>query len=282
MLSIRFPNTKALIFGQILVCVLLCAVGASSQQPRKAGAGIAWRVKGSWQIQGKDHPLRTGDPVNPAALLQPDATASDHSVIILLPDGQRFLYECFTVADCARGFRVPALIHPPDTFAVSMLARIGAVLSSKPDAAPSARADHAPQTARQQGLAVLGPDNRVTVTGLLTALPSGRYTFDLRPLDHAYPPQFHLVLQKTKPSIEFALPGPGLYDITISDALNTPRVDIFLAAIRPAQMSHFQSFHRAEHLMTEWNDSYAGWPIDDFLRAYLEALTQDAKSYPHS
>jgi hypothetical protein len=29
--------------------------------------------------------------------------------------------------------------------------------------------------------------------------------------------------------------------------------------------------------MEKWNDDYAGWPIDDFLRAYLESLTQSAK-----
>jgi hypothetical protein len=29
--------------------------------------------------------------------------------------------------------------------------------------------------------------------------------------------------------------------------------------------------------MERWNDDYAGWPIDDFLRAYLESLMQSAK-----
>jgi hypothetical protein len=30
-------------------------------------------------------------------------------------------------------------------------------------------------------------------------------------------------------------------------------------------------------MMEEWNDDYAGWPIDYFLRAYLESLVENAK-----
>jgi hypothetical protein len=85
------------------------------------------------------------------------------------------------------------------------------------------------------------------------------------------------VLQKTAPSVELALPAAGIYTLTITDALNTPRVDLFLAAIRPAQSLRFQSFSRAKERMEQWNDDYAGWPIDDFLRAYLESLMQSAK-----
>jgi hypothetical protein len=60
--------------------------------------------------------------------------------------------------------------------------------------------------------------------------------------NHDYSPQFRLTLEKTAPSVEFALPAPGLYDITITDALNTPRINLFLAAIQPSQSADFQSF----------------------------------------
>jgi hypothetical protein len=33
--------------------------------------------------------------------------------------------------------------------------------------------------------------------------------------------------------------------------------------------------------MEDWNDDYAGWPIDDFLRAYLESLMQSAPPASH-
>jgi hypothetical protein len=177
--------------------------------------------------------------VEPASLLQPDETAADHSITILLPDGQRILYECFTVANCARGFRLPSFIRKPDSFALDMLARIGANLARNQDTPSS--------------------EHRTVAPG-----------------NHDYSPQFRLTLEKTAPSVEFALPAPGLYDITITDALNTPRINLFLAAIHPSQSADFQSFPQARATMEKWNADSAGWPIDDFLRAYLASLVEIA------
>jgi hypothetical protein len=278
MFSFRFLHWRPSISRKFLACALLFAAGAGSLQAKVVTAGLAWQVRGTWQLAGAGGPLRAGDAIPPASLLQPDDTAGDHSITVLLPDGQRVLYECFTVADCARGFRVPTLIHKPDAFAVDMLARIGAILSNKPDAAPSARrTGHSPQTSRQEAVATLTAANRVRVAGLISELPPGNYTYDLRPFNHTEQPQFHLALQKTGPSVVLALPAAGLYEITITDALHVPRVDLLLAAIHPAQSVRFGSFRHARATMEAWNDDYAGWPIDDFLRAYLESLMQSAR-----
>lgn len=260
-------------FRKFLVWLFLFAVSASSLHAEKTNAGLAWHVKGAWQLDGKGAPIRAGDAIPPASLLQPDETVGNYSINILLPDGQHVLYECFTAVDCARGFRVPALLSRPDPFALNMLARIRSVLSGQQDAAPNAhRAEPAPQMARQTAVAVLDAANRVQVAGLIADLPEGRYTYELRSVNNSYPPQLHLVLEKTAPAIELPLPAAGLYDITITDALNTPRVNLFLAAIRPAQSARFQSFQRARATMKKWNEDYTGWPIEDFLRAYLESL----------
>jgi len=279
MFSFRLPNGQPLLSRKVLVCGLLLAIGTGPLHAKKAYVGLAWQVQGTWQVEGKGTPIRTGDAIAPASLLQPSNTAGSHSIIVLLPDGQRVLYECFTVADCARGFRVPALIHTPDAFATEMLARIRAVLSSKRATEPDGRrTGPSTQTSRQEDVEVLDAGNHVRVAGLIGGLPKGNYTYDLRPLDPTYPPQFQLPLEKTAPSIELMLPAAGLYSITITDALNTPRVDLLLAAIHPAQSAHFESFDRAGETMEKWNDDYAGWPIDDFLRAYLESLMQSAKT----
>jgi hypothetical protein len=264
-------------FRKFLVCTLLLFQSAATMQAKKASAGLAWHVLGTWQIAGKRTPVRAGDAIEPASLLQPDETTDGHSITILLPDGQRILYECFTATDCARGFRVPSLIRRPDPFALDMLARIGAILSNSHSAALNERrAQHAPQTARQEAVAVLDASHCVRIGGLIADLPNGRYTYDLRPRNRDYPPQFRLTLDKTAPSIELALPGTGIYDITITDALNTPRIDLFLTTIRPSQSADILSFRHARALMERWNDDYTGWPIDDFLRAYLESLVQSA------
>ena len=265
--------------GKFLACFFLWMLCLTSLHAKTATAGVAWQVQGTWQAAGEGAPIRTGDAIQPGSLLQPDDKVGGHSVVVLLPDGQRLLYECFTRVDCARGFRVPPLAAQPNAFALEMLARIRAVLSAKNhNVSNKYHPGSAAQISRDEAVAVLNGGNHVRIAGLLTELPKGRYTYDLRPLNPAYPPQFHLILEKTAPTIDLALPAPGLYDITITDALDTPRINLFIAAIRPAQSPEFKTFRRAGEVMEEWNENYAGWPIHDFLRAYLESLAQSAKS----
>jgi hypothetical protein len=59
-----------------------------------------------------------------------------------------------------------------------------------------------------------------------------------------------------------------------------PRINLFLGGIGPAQSPEFESFRHAKEVMAQWNEDYAGWPIHDFLRAYLESLAQSAKPIP--
>jgi hypothetical protein len=261
---------------KVLAISLLWPLTAGSMPVKRPALGIAWKVQGKWQVDGKW--IRSGDAVKPASLLQPDDQSGSHSIIVLLPDGQRVLYECFTPADCARGFRVPSLTSKPDAFAIDVLARIQGVLAAKQEHPSDAHnPDHALPAPRDEAVAVLDSSNHVHVAGLIAQLPNGRYSYDLQPLDPAIPAQRRVVLEKTQPSVDFALPAAGIYAVTITDARNTPRVDLFLAAIRPSQSIRFQSFGRAKERMERWNDDYAGWPIDDFLRAYLESLMQSAK-----
>jgi hypothetical protein len=270
------PNHKCVMRKVLLFCICLWVFSVAELRAKEApDAGVAWQVLGIWRVAGEAAPIRTGDVIQPTSLLQPAGRSGNHSITVLLPDGQRILYECFTEADCARGFRVPSLISKPDSFAVDMLARIRTVLTGRRyDLSDGLRTSGASQAPRDEAVAVLDTHNRVHLTGLLTALPKGHYTYDLRPLDHRHQPQYHLVIEKTARSIDLPLPASGLYLVTIGDASNTPRIDLFLAAIRPEQSSEFQGFQDAKAAMQKWNDDYAGWPIDDFLRAYLESLMQ--------
>jgi hypothetical protein len=277
MFSARASINASPVHRKVLVCILLFLQGATALRARKVQAGLAWHVQGTWRMQGMADPIRSGDAIEPASLLQPDEVAGPHSVTILLPDGQRVLYECFIAADCARGFRVPSLIRKPNPFALDMLARIGSILLRDSAASNERHANNSPQPARQQAVAVLDVAKRVHVAGLISDLPNGHYTCDLRPQNHALPPQRGIAIAKIGPSIKFNLPAPGLYDIVITDTLNTPRIDLLLAAIRPSESAHFQSFRQAREMMENWNDDYAGWPIDDFLRAYLESLVETTK-----
>jgi hypothetical protein len=277
MFSVRALKSKALFPGTVLLCLSLLT---QAQKARETPAGLAWQVKGTWLVEGKGAPLRTGDALLPGSRLQPPALAGDHSITVLLPDGQRILYECFTAEDCARGFRVPPLYTRPQPFALDMMARIHSVLAA--NSSDRSHIQDASRSAPEEAVAVLNAANRVHVAGLLASLPPGHYTYDLRPLDPASPRQFHVALEKTTRSVILTLPGPGLYILDISDDASTPRIDLFLAAIRPAQAAHFQSFRTAKDLMEQWNGDYEGWPNHEFIRAYLQSLMQGDGGVPAS
>jgi hypothetical protein len=257
---------------KFLAIALLAPLSADAAPVRKPAIGIAWQVQGTWLAEGSGTPLRSGDAVKPASLLQPGTDSGNHSITVLLPDGQRVLYECFTFADCARGFRVPALTVAPNDFSVDLLTRIQSVLAAKAAATAAHDVSHAITPSREEAVAVFSSTHRVHIAGLLAELPNGRYSYDLRPLGPAASPARHLAFEKTQPFVELTLPAAGLYNIIITDAQNNPRIDLLLAAISPAQSACSRSFRRARGRMEQWNDDYAGWPIHDFLRAYLESL----------
>ena len=116
-----------------------------------------------------------------------------------------------------------------------------------------------PRLPREETLAALGPGNRVDIAGLAANLPNGRYTYDLRPIDPAYPRQFHVVLEKNAATITLPLPSPGLYDLTISDQLNTQRIDVFIAAVRPdSQPDVMKSYQDATALIRRLEQQLPG------------------------
>jgi hypothetical protein len=235
-------------------------------------AGIAWDVRGQWRVDGDGAPLLTGDTIPPGSLLQPDSAPSAHSITILLPDGQRILYECFTAKDCARGFRVPKLESDPEPVAVRLVDRIHAVLVDQrthPQLAVAARSP----AGRDEAAVIIALDGRIEISGLAATLSDGRYVYDLIQIPSAYATRTAVPFQKSGRSIALKVPGPGLYGLRISDSLGNPRIDFMVAAVPQSEgnriVSAFQNVHA---LLKNWIEEYQGWPVHDFQRLYLEAL----------
>jgi hypothetical protein len=261
----------------ILFLWTLPAALLGAQQPGEVPAAVAWGVRGVWHVQGRSAPVLQGDAIPPGSLLSPSHDAAAHSIDVLMPDGQSIIYECFTVNDCARGFRVPMLNLTPEPFAIDMLTRIRTVLVRENrdtgDRDPSASIHRARPLPRDEVAAELGPDNGVQVAGLAAKLANGHYTYDLRPLDRSHPRQFHIAVEKNGPSIAIQVPAAGLYTVTIADDQNTPRIDLFIAAVNSAQAANItKSFTEAKSLLRKWIESNYGWPIHAFQWAYLESI----------
>jgi hypothetical protein len=275
--SILFCNFSVFIAGSLRcllpIALTLSATAIEAQKATEAPLGIAWQVRGSWQVDGRSASILSGDAVMPGSLLQAVDVGASHSIVILLPDGQRILYECFTSQDCERGFRVPLLYRKPRPFAVEMMARIQAQLYRESHNSSGSGSEGKRRLPRDEALAVLGPGNRVQVAGLVAHLDNGRYTYDLRRLDRTSAPEFHLAFEKQGSSIAFPIPSAGIYGLTIYDSLNTPRIDLFVAAVGPAQAANVtKSFNEVKALMEDWNSDKEGWPVHELQRAYLESL----------
>jgi hypothetical protein len=267
------------------IVIVLCGIflttalsAAPIQQKRDGTAfGIAWRVEGRWRAETQGRIIVNGDAIWPGTLVHPIETGGPHSILILLPDGQRILYECFLAEDCAHSFRVPQLYRTPEPSAVDLIARIHEVLS-RPEQDQNSGERRELSLPSDEVLAALGPSNQVVAGGLAAALPNGEYTYSLRPLSEKLPRQSGMTLKKTSHAITLSLPSSGLYDVTIFDHLGTPRINLFVATVDPAREVAFKkSFAEAHALLADWNEDYQGWPVHDFQRAYLKSLFWDIK-----
>jgi hypothetical protein len=258
----------------LLLMWIAFSAAVCAQNGQEVPVGVAWQVNGLWHADGQTDPLHTGDLIEPGSLLAPVAGSPAHSITILLPDGQRILYECYLAADCARGFRVPMLYRKPDSFAVNMLWRIHAVLVTKSQ--ESKTREHQGALPRDEAVAMLDTHAQAEATGLVAALPDGQYTYTERALGHEPARPIRKTFEKKGASVILDFPSPGLYELTIADRLNTPRIDLMIAAVKAPQGANIvDSFREAKALLQDWNGDYQGWPVHDFQRDYLESLMLD-------
>jgi hypothetical protein len=260
-------------FRRVIVGGLLFAsLCLSAQDAPQLSPGIAWRVSGAWHVEGEGGLISTGDAVAPRSILRAAEGSGEHSVTVLLPDGQRVLYECFAPQDCARGFRVPSLYRKPEPIAVDLLARVHAVSRQTQRDHETASSRQEISIARDEVIAALGQDNKAEIGGLAAALSNGSYWYEVRPSSASAPAQKRQEFQKTSRSISLDLPSEGLFDVLITDRLNTPRIDLLVGAVRPPRSANLiKSFAEVQALLRDWNEDYQGWPVHDFQRNYLQS-----------
>ena len=245
---------------------------AAEARGQKNSSGLAWRVIGSWRIAGNARPLSDGDFVPPTALLQPLEDSQKHSVTILLPDGQRVLYECFTSRDCERGFRVPALYREASATETDLLNRVNAVETRKGSPANWRQQDETAGS-RDEAVARVGAGNQVEVGGLAASLSDGTYSYTVRSDGEPSAKEVRGSFAKHGLAISLSVPSEGLFDVLIYDQLNLQRIDLLLAAARePRATKLMKSFQDVGSLLKDWNEDYQGWPAHEIKRAYLRSV----------
>jgi hypothetical protein len=253
--------------------LLFSPLRLGAQHFEQTSFGIAWRVIGPWHVDGGNASISEGDALVPGSLLQPGEGAHDHSITVLLPDGQRILYECFTPQDCVRGFRVPSLYRKPLPIAVDLLGRVNAVSQRKERDLEAGKQQGESSVSHDEAVALIGPGNKIQIAGLAAALSKGTYSYVVEPVSHSSEKQQPRDFEKGAGSITLIVPSEGLFNILISDHLHTPRIELLVAAVRQPRAARLvKSFQDVKALLKDWNEDYQGWPIHDFQRYYLRSL----------
>ncbi len=230
--------------------------------------GIVWKVQGDWRISNTQDSLRKGEPVAPGALLTA-STSTTATVLILLPDGQRLLFDCHDVRTCTQGFRVPALMEKPDDDAVQLFhtVRDAMRLPAAHVAAPSTT------TTETETVIPLEDDGTILLRRALAALPPGQYRLTVQGAEDAQPSDQSLTWSGPRDDARLPLFHAGVYHLRLFGNLGVERMRVVLLAESPQLFSSRQkAFAEARKDLQEWNETFPGWPIHEWLQLYLEGL----------
>src|SRR5215813_9180160 len=233
--------------------------------------GIAWDVQGNWQLNHTSNLLRRGDDIAPGSLLTAE-TSTNASILALLPDGQRLLFECHESSSCSQGFRVPALLEKPDDAAIKLFDSIRAAMHQP---AGNTLPAPAPNTSQTEAIVPMQTDGTILLKQPLAALPPGKYRMTIQRESDAQQSEQQLTWLGPQDDERLSVPGTGVYSLRLFGDLGVERMRVFLlvesASLFPSQQ---EAFTEAKKDLQEWNESFPGWPMHDWLQLFLRFLAQ--------
>ncbi len=252
-------------------------MGAQAVAAGNEISGMVWEKHGNWHLNGSPNALRLGEAIPPGGLLAADVEGPSHSMVVLLPDGQRMLCECFEAKTCSQGFRVPAITPQPPPAVWEMFVAVRNVLLLRPATAETplpTLAGREAMAVNYEMVAAVSPQGDISIAPALRVLPSGQYelrvatggqtsaatTSSIQPLQWS-------AAQKVA---QVRIGGPGLYRIRVLDQTQVQRFDIEVLATSSASLAaETAGLKMARETILKW--THEGWPLHDFLRVYLES-----------
>jgi hypothetical protein len=242
--------------------------------------GMVWERHGDWHLNSGSDALRLGEAVPPGGLITADLEGSTHSMIILLPDGQRLLFECFEAKTCSQGFRVPAITPPPKPAIWDMFVAVRNVLLFRPKTAETAfpiPVGRAEMAGHFELVAPVTPQGEISISPALRVLPPGQYSLSVmkegqQPTASTTPAAQPLNWNAARALAQVQVGGIGLYHIRVSDQALTPRFEIEVLATSPASYpAEAAALKQTRETTLNWSHTQEGWPFHPFLRVYLES-----------
>jgi len=246
-------------------------------------SGMVWESHGKWYLNGSTTPIRLGEAIPPGGLLTAEAIDGAQSAVVLLPDGQRLLCECYEARVCAQGFRIPAITSPPTPAIWNMFVGVRNALLLRPATANAPFPPAAGRAALAANVEIVAPmqSGEVSIASALAALPSGRYTLTVVD-DAALPspvpaPSQPLIWAAPHGEATVRIPGPGVYRMRVADSSSATRMQIEVLATTPALFStEAAGLKQVRATVRQWSSSHPGWSLHDFLRVYLESRAMSA------
>jgi hypothetical protein len=261
--------------GGLATIVVAESVPASSDP-----TGMVWERHGDWHLNGSSDTLRLGEAVPPGGLITAGAEGSNHSMIILLPDGQRLLCECFEAKICSQGFRVPSITPSPKPVVWDMFVAVRNVLLLRPKAAETAfpiPVGRAEMAGHFEIVAPVTARGEISISPALRVLPPGQYSLSVmkegqQPTASTTPAVEPLDWNSARPLAQVRVGGIGLYHIRVSDQEYTPRIEIeVLATSLASYPAEAAGLKQTRETILNWSHAQEGWPLHPFLRVYLES-----------
>jgi hypothetical protein len=278
--SLLYAMGVVILVHALLVGWSATTVVAESGPPGSDPTGMVWERHGDWHLNGSSDTLRLGEAIPPGGLITAGAEGSTHSMLILLPDGQRMLCECFESKICSQGFRVPAITPQPTPFVWNMFVAARNVLLLRPVAAetafpkPTGRAEMA---GKFEMVAAVSPQGEISIAPALRVLPPGQYSLSVMKEGQQAPAATIPALQPLdwnsgQPVAQVRVGGVGLYHIRVSDQAYIPRIEIEVLAASPASYpAEAAALKQTRETILDWIHTQQGWPLHPFLRVYLES-----------
>ena len=228
-------------------------------------------MQGNWHENRIRSFLRSGDAVAPGSLLTAEAS-NNASVIILLPDGQRLLFDCHDAHSCVQGFRIPALIAKPDTDSISLFDGVRRVMHQT---AANMAPPPSTTTAETETVSPMQPNGAILLKQALTGLPPGQYRMMVEGDGETKLSERSLIWSGSHDEAQLSLPHTGVYSLRIFGSLGTERMRVtLLAASSELYPSHQAAFEESRRNLQEWNATFPGWPTHEWLQLVLRDLAQ--------
>ena len=218
--------------------------------------------------------LHTGDDVVPGAVLTAD-TATNGSLLVLMPDGQRLLFDCHDANTCSQGFRIPALIAKPDKDDLELFETIKLEMRKPSSGISLGKGPRTSATTKIESVVPIQSDGTILLKQPLATLPPGQYRLTTQADSQAQPSERSLTWSGSHDEGRLALSGPGFYQLRLFGNLGTERMRVALLAVPVASFADTEkSFNEAKKTLQEWNETFPGWPMHEWMQLYLRSLSE--------